>query len=301
METKGWIKIHRKITDNAFCRGNSERTGFWVILLTMANHTPATFFVGAQKVSLESGQFVTGRKELSKLTGVSEMKCERWLSCLENEQQIAQQKTSKFRVITVKNWNKFQLDEQQNAQQMNNKRTTDEQQMNTNKNVKNVRMKEKYSYTESGNQMVTQVKLSKDNTTVAEATGVIELNNEIHPMSELEEPTYVSETKPKKKSKHGSKTMAVLAYAYAKASGADLTKTINGSAWIKPLSEIYEYFDKDADAAVKYITDSVNYYESITMRDGSKCKYSVRTIQNVADVLRLMDEAPKSNKSDIFF
>lgn len=135
----------------------------------------------------------------------------------------------------------------------------------------------------------------------ASSTGNLELNNEIHPMSELEEPTYEREDKPKRKSKHGNKTMAVLAYAYAKASGADLTKTINGSAWLKPLSEIYDYFDKDVDAAVKYITDSVNYYESITMRDGSKCKYSVRTIQNVADVLRLMDEAPKSNKSDIFF
>lgn len=162
-------------------------------------------------------------------------------------------------------------------------------------------VKENGSYTESGNQMatkwqpngnllVTQVKLSKVNTTVTDVTGEIKLNDEIHPMKELEEPTYESEIKPKRKSKHGNKTMAVLAYAYAKASGADLTKSINGSAWLKPLSEIYDYFDKDVDAAVKYITESVKFYESIKIKDGSKCKYSIRTIQNVHDVKRLMKE-----------
>ena len=48
---------------------------------------------------------------------------------------------NKYSVITVRNWRFFQDStpkrEQQNGQQMNNKRTTNEQQMNTNKNVKN--------------------------------------------------------------------------------------------------------------------------------------------------------------------
>ena len=65
------------------------------------------------------------------------MKVERWLSMLESEQQIEQQKTSKYRLITVKKWSEYQNDEQENEQQMNNKRTTDEQQTNTIKNVKN--------------------------------------------------------------------------------------------------------------------------------------------------------------------
>jgi hypothetical protein len=120
-------------------------------------------------------------------------------------------------------------------------------------------------------------------------------------MKELEEPTYESEAKPKRKSKHGNKTMAVLAYAYAKASGADLSKPINGSAWLKPLSEIYDYFDKDADAAVNYITSAVKHYESITLKDGSKCKYSIRTIQNVQDVLRNMTENKPDEKNLIYF
>lgn len=137
METTGWIKLHRKISDNAFCAGNSERLGFWINLLILANHKPNTFFLGRQLMAVKEGQFVTGRHQLSRITGVSEMKLERWLTYMENAQQIKQQKTNKYRVITICNWSSYQQDGQQNAQQMNNKRTTDEQQMNTNKNDNN--------------------------------------------------------------------------------------------------------------------------------------------------------------------
>ncbi len=137
MENHGWIKLHRKISDNAFCAGNSERLGFWINLLMLANHKPNTFFLGRQLVAVKEGQFVTGRHQLSKITGVSEMKLERWLTYMENAQQIEQQKTNKYRVITICNWSSYQQDVHQNAQQMNNKRTTDEQQMNTNNNDKN--------------------------------------------------------------------------------------------------------------------------------------------------------------------
>jgi hypothetical protein len=59
------------------------------------------------------------------------------LKYLEIEQQIEQQKTTKFTIITILNWDRYQENEQQSEQQVNNKRTTSEQQVNTNKNVKN--------------------------------------------------------------------------------------------------------------------------------------------------------------------
>lgn len=133
----GWIKIHRRITDNPFCFENMERLGFWTYILCLANHEGKEFFIGMKKIKCNPGQFVTGRKTLANQCGVSEMKVQRWLDVLESEHQIEQQKTTQFRLITVVKWNEYQLIEQQNAQQTNNKRTTDEQQMNTNKNVKN--------------------------------------------------------------------------------------------------------------------------------------------------------------------
>lgn len=139
MENKGWIKLYRKTTENSFCAQNSERLGFWVFLLTLANHKENTFMIGSQNITIQRGQFLTGRMQLSKITGVSEMKIERWLTYMENAQQIKQQKTNRYRIITILNWDRYQQDGQLNAQQMNNRRTTDEQQMNTNNKDKNVK------------------------------------------------------------------------------------------------------------------------------------------------------------------
>jgi len=85
-----------------------------------------------QTILIREGQFLTGRKELSKETGISETTVERILKMLENEQQIIQEKTTKFRIITIINWKEYQ-----GGQQTDNKRTTDGQQTDTNKNDKN--------------------------------------------------------------------------------------------------------------------------------------------------------------------
>jgi hypothetical protein len=60
---------------------------------------------------------------------------------LEKEQQIEQQKTSKFTLITVLNYEQYQKNEQDLEQQSNNKVTTKEQQSNTikrNKDINNI-------------------------------------------------------------------------------------------------------------------------------------------------------------------
>ena len=63
---------------------------------------------------------------------------QRILKTFEIEQQIEQQTSSKGRLISIVNWNLYQSDEQQQEQRVNNGWTTNEQPMNTNKNVKNV-------------------------------------------------------------------------------------------------------------------------------------------------------------------
>lgn len=140
----GWVKIHRQIQENAFCYGNVERLGFWAFLLLLANHEEKEFYIGSQKVTCKKGEFVTGRDKLAEITGLNSSKIERHLNILVKEKMIEQQTSTKFRIIKIKNWHKYQVTEQQ----MNNKRTTDEQQMNTNKNDKNYK-NEKNTYTGS--------------------------------------------------------------------------------------------------------------------------------------------------------
>ena len=53
---------------------------------------------------------------------------------LEKLQMISIKSNNKFSIISIDNWEEYQGEEQQK----NNKRTTKEQQSNTNKNVKNI-------------------------------------------------------------------------------------------------------------------------------------------------------------------
>ena len=124
----GWIKLHRDLKDWRYGK-NMEMLGLWSYVLLSANHKDNFDNTG---LLIKKGSFKTGRKRLSEETGLSESKIERLLKKLEDAQQIEQQKTTKYRIITVTKW----LDYQSGEQQVNNKRTTSEQQVNTNKNEK---------------------------------------------------------------------------------------------------------------------------------------------------------------------
>ena len=95
-----------------------------------------TIFKG-KRITLSSGQLITGRDSISKTTKVSSSKVQRILKKLEIEHQIEQQTGNKNRLITISKWEEYQENEQQYEQQLNNNRTTTEQQLNTNKNVNN--------------------------------------------------------------------------------------------------------------------------------------------------------------------
>ena len=74
---------------------------------------------------------------------MSESKTYRLIKKLESMHNLYIKTNNKFSVITIANWEFYQSDnykgEQPFEQQMNNKRTTNEQQMNTNKNNKTIK------------------------------------------------------------------------------------------------------------------------------------------------------------------
>lgn len=132
----GFIKLFRCIEDSFFWN-DSEAVHLWIQLLISANHKDKEMLLSGKKETITSGQFVCSRNTLSLKTGIKESKIQRLLKLFENEQQIEQLTNSKYRIISILNWQKYQSGEQVNEQQMNNKRTADEQQMNTNNNDKN--------------------------------------------------------------------------------------------------------------------------------------------------------------------
>lgn len=138
---KGWIKIHRSIFDKGWFN-NSEAIHLWLYLILKANHCEREVLWNGKIMMLQSGKLITGRKKISEETGIQESKVERLLKLFESEQQIEQQKTNTSRLISIVNYSKFQTGEQQVEQQVNNKRTTNEQQVNTIQELKNKRNKE---------------------------------------------------------------------------------------------------------------------------------------------------------------
>ena len=115
---QGWIKLYRQIQNKGYYK-KSHYVHLWVHLLLNANHKDNEFMWNGDLILIKEGQLLTGRKELSAGTGISQSTIERILKMLENEHQIMQRKTTKFRIITIINWKDFQ-----GGQQTDNKRTT---------------------------------------------------------------------------------------------------------------------------------------------------------------------------------
>ena len=129
---RGYVKLFRKTRDNPRLH-DPDFLSVWIWCLLEATHSEKESLLGGKKIVLKPGQFTTGRKQLSELSGVQESKIERVLNFFTNECQIEQQKTNTNRLISIVNWNTYQEGEQR----MNNNRTTDEQQVNTPKAFKN--------------------------------------------------------------------------------------------------------------------------------------------------------------------
>ena len=132
----GFVKLHRCIEDSFFWN-DSQAVHLWIQLLLSANHKDKEILLSGKKVLIKSGQIVCSRNTLSSKTGISESKIQRLLKLFEIDQMVEQQMNSKYRIISIINWKKYQSSEQVIEQQMNSKRTADEQQVNTNNNNKN--------------------------------------------------------------------------------------------------------------------------------------------------------------------
>jgi len=125
---QGWIKLHRKALETSFAN-RPAYVSLWVHLLLSANHKEKSFIWNGEEKTLQPGQLITGRKQLSITCGVPESTVEDILNFFQKSKIIQQQKTSKYRLITLLKWQLYQSS--------NNKATTSQQLADTNKNEKN--------------------------------------------------------------------------------------------------------------------------------------------------------------------
>lgn len=134
--SEGWIKLHRQILDNPITMKDTDHFALWCYLLLRASHKDQDVVFHGKRHQLKAGDIYTGRKRIANDLNVSESKVQRMLKLLESEQQIEQRTDRQNRIITIKKWNEYQVNEQRFEQRVNNDRTTSEH-IQEGKNVKN--------------------------------------------------------------------------------------------------------------------------------------------------------------------
>ena len=142
----GYIKLWRQMRENPTVYKDADHIAVWVELLFLAQFHPHDANFGGERITLQPGQLITGRKKLASKLGVSESKVQRILKCFESEHQIEQRTDRQCRLITICSWDKYQASEQRNEQQMNNDRTTSEQRVNTIQRNKEIKEIKNHSY-----------------------------------------------------------------------------------------------------------------------------------------------------------
>lgn len=133
----GWIKLHRKMLDNPIIMKDAEHLAVWMYLLLNATHVEYPVLFKGKKIVLQPGQLITGRRSIASTLCVNESKVRRILDAFESDQQIDRQRSNQNTLISLKNWDKYQLCDQLFDQPMTNERPTSDQPVTTNKNIKN--------------------------------------------------------------------------------------------------------------------------------------------------------------------
>lgn len=128
---EGWVRLHRKLRQNPIYR-NSKAVHCWVECLLRANHTEASFYLGRRKITLQPGQFITGRDEFAAAVSMSPSTAWFWLQQFRVDRMIDIKPTNKYSFISVKNWQRYQGVDSK----VDSKRTANEQQKDTDNNVK---------------------------------------------------------------------------------------------------------------------------------------------------------------------
>jgi hypothetical protein len=107
----GWIKLHRKITENPLYFSEPfNRSMAWIDMILIANHSDNYFFKRGIRVEVKTGQIGYDLDTLGKRWQWSRGKVERFMQMLENDKQIVRQKTNVTTLISIVNYKEYQQD-----------------------------------------------------------------------------------------------------------------------------------------------------------------------------------------------
>lgn len=116
MIMRGWVSIHRTLVSHPLWIGEKFTRGqAWVDMLMLANHADGYIRVRGVRVDVKRGQVGWSEVALARRWRWSRGKVKRFFTELENDKQIVQQKNNVTSIISIVNYNSYQLNETPNS------------------------------------------------------------------------------------------------------------------------------------------------------------------------------------------
>ena len=102
---------------------------------------------GGETIVLNPGQFTTGSKRLSEMSGVQVSKVDRLLKRMKSDGLIDKRTDRQCSLITIRNWHDYKIVDERNDKRMTNERRTDDERMTTkeDKKINKKTIKQPYS------------------------------------------------------------------------------------------------------------------------------------------------------------
>ncbi len=138
MGLQGYIKLYRKLLENPVFQ-NSSLLKVFIWCLLKATHKERIQVVGLQKVKLLPGQFVYGRNKAAEELKLKPSTAHKYMLWLKDDGILNIHGNNRFSLVTVANWELYQVKDDENNSKSDSKITATEQQRDTNKNVKNIK------------------------------------------------------------------------------------------------------------------------------------------------------------------
>jgi len=146
--SQGWISLHRKIREHPLFKENRSFSKFeaWIYLLLSANYRKNQFLLGNIVITVNRGDVLTSIKDLAETWKWSRTKVKNFLEFLQNEKMILFESTTKYTMIQILNYEKYQQIETKDfdekfsenaskAHEIDMKEATTEHEKNTNNKV----------------------------------------------------------------------------------------------------------------------------------------------------------------------
>lgn len=138
----GWIRIDRGIRDHQIWNERPFSKGqAWIDLLLRASWEKKKIVIGNQLVEIQPGEFVTSDRKLMEAWGWGKEKTRKYLKMLKSDLMIDLKPDRRWTVITIVNWDKYQIPQTDNRPTTDRKQTAVRPQSDP---IKNINKENKY-------------------------------------------------------------------------------------------------------------------------------------------------------------